>query len=151
MDVKFLLMFLLWLSSRQKTDFPKTTSKSFTKENSMKKIISQFFAIMLLFSSIGLPSFILAESPKKPFQKMMDKNEKCYLIPGSLLMDEKRLYVHFDDMLYPINNVSVDEQGVYILANDLVDSGIIARCPDGHPNPPWCLVCQICGKNLYQK
>lgn len=79
----------------------------------------------------------------------MDKNEKCYLIPGSLLMDEKRLYVHFDDMLYPINNVSVDEQGVYVLANDLVDSGIIARCPDGHPNPPWCLVCQICGKNLY--
>lgn len=26
---------------------------------------------------------------------------------------------------------------------------LMAYCPEGHPNPPWNLVCQICGKNLY--
>lgn len=53
-----------------KDRFPQITSKSFTEEDPMKKIISQCFMTVLLFSSIGLPSFILAES-----QKAFSKND----------------------------------------------------------------------------
>lgn len=29
------------------------------------------------------------------------------------------------------------------------DDRFLVYCPEGHPNPPWNLVCQVCRRNLY--
>jgi hypothetical protein len=113
----------------------------------MKSAVFQC-VLAITLSCVGFSDKARAEDCKPCISKIND-NEKCYLIPGSLLMDEKRLYVNFNSIHYPVNTVAVDELGVYVLASELVDSGIIAYCPDGHPNPPWRLVCGVCGKNLY--
>lgn len=113
----------------------------------MKSILFHSFAAISALTCLGLSDSAWADCCKKPTSKVIHDDEKCYLIPGSVSMDEKRLYVNFNDILYPVNRISVDENGVYVLAKDLVN--VLAYCPDGHPNPPWCLVCQICGKNLY--
>lgn len=108
-----------------------------------------FHCVMAVSSllCVGLSNEASAECSDQHFLKI--DSEKCYLMPGSLSMDKKGLYVNFDGILYPISNVSVDEHGVFVPTNELADYGIIAYCPDGHPNPPWRLVCKVCGKNLY--
>ncbi len=115
----------------------------------MKRFFSQCFATFSSLFFIGFSNTASAECCKQHDSVIESSNEKCYLIPGSLLMDENKLYVKFNETLFPVSNVSVDGQGVYVLANDLVDSKKVANCPVGHPNPPWLLVCMVCGRPLY--
>jgi hypothetical protein len=77
----------------------------------------------------------------------LDNREKIYLTPGSLSMDASHLYVNFGDRSYPVQQVLTDERGVYIDARELENSKYgIWICPNGHPNPPWNLVCSVCNK-----
>ena len=77
----------------------------------------------------------------------LGNNDKIYLRPGSLSMDASCLYVNFEGDLIPVKQVLTDEQGVYINSKEFEDSKYgIWVCPNGHPNPPWNLVCSVCKK-----
>lgn len=117
----------------------------------MKNTIVHFLMSMSTLFCIVFSNTALAEGSQEHSLKTTNtiSDERCYLMPGTLSMDRKKLYVNLNGTVFPINNVSVDEQGVYILASEFVDLGIIAYCPVGHANPPWNLVCQICGRNIY--
>lgn len=103
----------------------------------MKNVLLQSFVAISAFTCLNLP--ISAQA---------DCDEKCYLVPGTVAMDEKSLYINYNDKLYPVKRIAVDDNGVYVLTREMSDD-FLAYCPDGHPNPPWYLVCQVCGKNLY--
>jgi len=77
----------------------------------------------------------------------LDNNDKIYLRPGSLSMDASCLYVNFEGEFFPVKQVLTDERGVYVAAREFENSKYgIWVCPNGHPNPPWALVCAVCKK-----
>lgn len=78
-----------------------------------------------------------------------DNAAKFYLDADNIHVGGKKLYVNLEGVVHEVSNLHVDSKGIYIQLNDFVDQGAIVDCPVGHPNPPWNLVCWVCGRNLY--
>jgi len=64
--------------------------------------------------------------------------DKFYLHPGMLHMDEKGLYVNIEGTLFAVNRILADERGIYI-EEKIWDVWYCKK--NGHPNPPWTIVC----------
>ena len=66
-----------------------------------------------------------------------------------VFIDDQGLHIVYHGTLFAITNLSSDKKGIYVSTTSVLDDSFFIRCPDGHPNPPWNLVCAVCGKNLY--
>ena len=115
----------------------------------MKNWILKCCLGLFSLSFIGAANVGWTEHSNSHCAKKIKSSEKCYLPSRSLCVEEDQLYVNFNNNFYLINSVATDGQGPYVLLDELVNSGMIARCAKGHPNPPWALVCMVCGLPLY--
>ena len=69
------------------------------------------------------------------------ENQKFYISPEALHIDETGLYVNFEECLYKISAVFSDEKGLFI-SNEALGTW---ECENGHLNPAWLFICQTCG------
>lgn len=67
---------------------------------------------------------------------------KLYLSPEMFHMDSDKMYIYFDEAFVPIPAIFSDDKGIYITTQKWG----FWYCQNGHPNPPWRLVCAVCGK-----
>jgi hypothetical protein len=65
---------------------------------------------------------------------------RVYVQPDQLHINTEGLFVEVTGNLYQVAQICQDEAGFYI-----PHAEFWWKCPNGHPNPPWRLICQVCG------
>jgi len=68
------------------------------------------------------------------------QKEKIYISSDQIKITPEGMYVLFNGEPFQVAEILQDENGIYVR-----HLGFYWRCKNGHPNPPWNLVCWVCG------
>jgi hypothetical protein len=105
----------------------------------MKHFFKKLVFLICFFSSIGL-SVAHASNSTFPYQN------KLYFDSSDLEISDKVFYIHLENNLFETNTIRTDENGFYILENDITDCRKerekMWKCPYCHHWWPIGLKCQ---------
>ncbi len=65
---------------------------------------------------------------------------RVYVQTQQIHVDVGAIFIELSGNLYQVSQICQDENGFYVPY-----TGFWWTCVNGHPNPPWQLVCWICG------
>jgi hypothetical protein len=68
---------------------------------------------------------------------------RVYVQAERIHINAEGLFVEVAENLYQVSQICQDENGFYV-----PHAEFWVKCPNGHPNPPWRIVCQVCGLPL---
>lgn len=108
----------------------------------MKK---SFFILVLGMLSCTFCAFAYTDLNASFFECKMEKTNiaqqsRVYVQPEQIHVNLEGIFVEIARTLYQVSQICQDEHGFFV-----PHAEFWWKCPNGHPNPPWRLSCQVCG------
>lgn len=119
----------------------------------MKTWTQAFFVLILI---VALPAIMIATEIPIEYQYCnSDTEDKLYIQPNSIYFSQNQIYVRIAEDLIPIQQLSCDNNGVFILIQDIQagrgrqETWICLKC--GYENYVGINNCGLCGRDRYEK
>jgi hypothetical protein len=105
-----------------------------------------FLILFLGFLSCALSAFAHAKSDSSFYGTRMEQSDipqqsSVYVNPEQIYVNAEGIFIEISGNLYQVSQICQDESGFFVPRVDFW-----WRCVNGHPNPPWRLTCQVCGR-----